>query len=60
MDKPILGNPDAKIYNSRIWRLSMTFCYKFHDETMKKIDQKYIKTQMKIFVYKDFPLNGPQ
>ena len=56
----ILGNPDAEITIVEFGDYQCTFCYKFHDETMKKIDQKYIKTANVNFVYKDFPLNGPQ
>mgnify|MGYP001468632549 FL=1 len=56
----ILGNPDAKITIVEFGDYQCTFCYKFHDETMKKIDQKYIKTENVNFVYRDFPLNGPQ
>ena len=56
----ILGNPDAKITIVEFGDYQCTFCYKFHDETMKKIDQAYIETENVNFVYKDFPLNGPQ
>ena len=56
----ILGNPDAKITIVEFGDYQCTFCYKFHDETMKKIDQAYIKTKNVNFVYRDFPLNGPQ
>ena len=56
----ILGNPDAKITIVEFGDYQCTFCYKFHDETMKKIDQAYIKTENVNFVYRDFPLNGPQ
>ena len=56
----ILGNSDAEITIVEFGDYQCTFCYKFHDETMKKIDQKYIKTTNVNFVYKDFPLNGPQ
>ena len=56
----ILGNPDAKITIVEFGDYQCTFCYKFHDETMKKIDQAYIKAENVNFVYKDFPLNGPQ
>ena len=56
----ILGNPDAEITIVEFGDYQCTFCYKFHDETMKKIDQKYIKTTNVNIVYKDFPLNGPQ
>ena len=56
----ILGNPDAKITIVEFGDYQCTFCYKFHDETMKKIDQAYIKTENVNFVYRDFPLNGSQ
>ena len=56
----ILGNPDAKITIVEFGDYQCTFCYKFHDETMKKIDQKYIRSENVNFVYRDFPLNGPQ
>ena len=56
----ILGNPDAKITIVEFGDYQCTFCYKFHDETMKKIDQAHIKTENVNFVYRDFPLNGPQ
>ena len=56
----ILGDSDAEITIVEFGDYQCTFCYKFHDETMKKIDQKYIKTTNVNFVYKDFPLNGPQ
>lgn len=56
----VLGNPDAKITIVEFGDYQCTFCYKFHDETMKKIDQAYIKAENVNFVYRDFPLNGPQ
>ena len=56
----ILGNPDAKITIVEFGDYQCTFCYKFHDETMKKIEQTYIKAENVNFVYRDFPLNGPQ
>ena len=56
----ILGDPDAKITIVEFGDYQCTFCYKFHDETMKKIDQAYIKAENVNFVYRDFPLNGPQ
>ena len=56
----ILGNPNAKITIVEFGDYQCTFCYKFHDETMKKINQEYIKTAKVNFIYKDFPLNGEQ
>jgi len=56
----ILGNPDAKISVIEFGDYQCTFCYKFHKDTMKKINEEYIKTENVNFVYKDFPLNGQQ
>ena len=56
----IMGNPNAKITIVEFGDYQCTFCYKFHDETMKKIADKYIKTNNVNFIYKDFPLNGEQ
>ena len=56
----ILGNPNAKITILEFGDYQCTFCYKFHDETMKKIDEEYIKTDNVNFIYKNFPLNGEQ
>ena len=54
----ILGNPDAKITIVEFGDYQCTFCYKFHNDVMKKINEKYIKSGDVNFVYKDFPLNG--
>ena len=56
----MMGNPDAKITMVEFGDYQCTFCYKFHDETMKRINEKYIKTENVNFIYKDFPLNGKQ
>ena len=56
----VAGNPNAEITIVEFGDYQCTFCYKFHNETMKKIDEKYIKTENVNFVYKDFPLNGEQ
>ena len=56
----MLGNPNAEITIVEFGDYQCTFCYKFHDETMKKINQEYIKTANVNFIYKDFPLNGEQ
>ena len=56
----IMGSPNAKITIVEFGDYQCTFCYKFHDETMKRINEKYIKTENVNFIYKDFPLNGEQ
>ena len=55
----ILGNPDAKISIVEFGDYQCTFCYRFHDDTMKMILEQYVKNGKVNFVYKDFPLNGP-
>ncbi len=54
----ILGNPDAKISIVEFGDYQCTFCYKFHDQTMKIILEQYVMDGEVNFVYKDFPLNG--
>ena len=54
----ILGDPNAKITIVEFGDYQCTFCYKFHQDTMKKIDDNYISSGKVNFVYKDFPLNG--
>ena len=54
----ILGNPNAKITIVEFGDYQCTFCYKFHNEVMKKIYERYIKSGNVNFIYKDFPLNG--
>lgn len=55
----ILGNPNAKISIVEFGDYQCTFCYKFHDNTFKKILDNYVTEGEVNFVYKDFPLNGP-
>jgi len=54
----ILGNPQAKITIIEFGDYQCTFCYKFHDDTMGKIYEQYVKKGHINFVYRDFPLNG--
>ena len=54
----ILGDPNAMITVVEFGDYQCTFCYKFHQDTMKKIDANYISSGKVNFVYKDFPLNG--
>ena len=56
----MMGNPNAKVTVVEFGDYQCTFCHKFHDETMIKINEKYIKTENVNFIYKDFPLNGKQ
>jgi len=54
----LYGDPNASITIVEFGDYQCTFCYKFHQDTMKKINEKYVKTGHVNFFYKDFPLNG--
>ena len=56
---PILGNPSAPITILEWGDYQCTFCYKFHETTLKTIEGDYIKTGKVKLIFKDFPLNGP-
>jgi protein-disulfide isomerase len=56
---PILGNPSAPITILEWGDYQCTFCYKFHETTLKIIEEDYIKPGKVKLVFKDFPLNGP-
>ncbi len=56
---PILGDPSASITVLEWGDYQCTFCYKFHDTTLKTIEEDYIKTGKVKLIFKDFPLNGP-
>lgn len=56
---PILGDPNASITILEWGDYQCTFCYKFHQNTLELIYDKYIKTGKAKLVFKDFPLNGP-
>ena len=56
---PIMGNPDAKITILEWGDYQCTFCYKFHQNTLDTIKEDFIKTGKVKFIFKDFPLNGP-
>lgn len=56
---PILGNPSASITILEWGDYQCTFCYKFHETTLKTIEDDYIKTGKVKLIFKDFPLNGP-
>lgn len=56
---PVFGDNNAPITIIEWGDYQCTFCYKFHKDTLNKIDEEYIETgKVKLF-FKDFPLNGP-
>lgn len=56
---PVLGDPSASITILEWGDYQCTFCYKFHETTLKVIEDDYIKTGKVKIIFKDFPLNGP-
>ena len=56
---PIMGDPNAPITILEWGDYQCTFCYKFHQNTLDVINEKFIKTGKVKVIFKDFPLNGP-
>ena len=56
---PIMGNINAPITILEWGDYQCTFCYKFHQNTLDIINEDFIKTGKVKFIFKDFPLNGP-
>lgn len=56
---PLLGNPDAKITIVEFGDYQCTYCHLFHQNTKDAILQQYVDTGKVNFVFRDFPLNGP-
>ena len=56
---PILGDPSATITILEWGDYQCTFCYRFHESSLKTIIIDYIDTGKVKLVFKDFPLNGP-
>lgn len=56
---PLLGNPDAKITIIEWGDYQCTYCHAFHTDTKNQLFQEYVDTGKANFVFRDFPLNGP-
>jgi protein-disulfide isomerase len=56
---PIMGDSNAQITILEWGDYQCTFCYKFHQNTLKVINEQYIKNGKVKLIFKDFPLNGP-
>lgn len=56
---PIIGNADAPVTILEWGDYQCTFCYRFHQSSMDVIVDEYVKTGKANFVFRDFPLNGP-
>lgn len=56
---PIMGNPNASITIVEWGDYQCTFCYKFHQSSKDALIEEYVNTGRINFVFRDFPLNGP-
>ncbi len=56
---PIIGDSNAQITILEWGDYQCTYCYKFHQNTLKVINEQYIKNGKVKLIFKDFPLNGP-
>ena len=56
---PMIGNPSAPITILEWGDYQCTFCFRFHESSLKILQEEYIDTGKVNLVFKDFPLNGP-
>lgn len=56
---PLLGSPDAPITIIEWGDYQCTYCHQFHQTTKDSLIQTYVDTGKANFVFRDFPLNGP-
>ena len=56
---PEMGLANAPISIVEFGDYQCTFCYKFHQNTLNQIKMEYIDTGKANYIFRDFPLNGP-
>lgn len=56
---PLLGDANAKITIVEFGDYQCTYCHLFHENTKDALFQQYVNTGKVNFVFRDFPLNGP-
>ena len=56
---PIIGNLNAPITIVEWGDYQCTFCYRFHQSSKDALIEEYVNTGRINFVFRDFPLNGP-
>lgn len=56
---PLLGDSNAKITIVEWGDYQCTYCHAFHKNTKDQLIQEYVNTGKVNFVFRDFPLNGP-
>jgi len=55
----MLGNPSSQISILEWGDYQCTYCYRFHTSSFNVILDEYVNSGRVNFVFKDFPLNGP-
>ena len=53
---PMIGDPNAPVTILEWGDYQCTFCYRFHDTSLKIIQEEYVETGIANLVFKDFPL----
>ncbi|RDJ30977.1 MAG: DsbA family protein [Crenarchaeota archaeon] len=56
---PIMGEKNSDITILEFGDYQCTFCFRFHQSTLKILEKDYIDSGNIRLVFKDFPLNGP-
>lgn len=56
---PVMGSKHASITILEWGDYQCTFCYRFHQNSLKVLYEEYVETGKVNIVFKDFPLNGP-
>jgi protein-disulfide isomerase len=56
---PLLGDSSAKITIVEFGDYQCTYCHLFHKNTKDALLKQYVNTGKVNFVFRDFPLNGP-
>jgi len=56
---PLLGEPNARITIVEFGDYQCTYCHAFHQNTKDQLIQQYVDTGEVNFIFRDFPLNGP-
>lgn len=56
-DDAVKGNPKAPVTIVEFSDYECPFCVRFYEQTLKSIEDKYIKTGKVKLIYRDFPLN---
>ena len=56
---PALGDLSAPVTILEWGDYQCTYCYRFHQDTLGTIRERYVETGRAKLVFKDFPLNGP-